>query len=173
MSLPSALVGCYRAHAMASHAQACPDWGRKNIFPFSRVAISVCILFQGMLLLRSWLGVMVPMLWHYTHETILTGGRRYIYVSIMSLLSIYFIPENCINWKLEKTAVWCNNYKNVFVLGNTLLQLWPGVIVSILRHLHAQDCPGWGFGETSLPLGGWKKVCFIPGNSFSDPGRAL
>ncbi len=88
MSLHPALGRRYRVHATASHAQDCPDWGQKNIFPSSRVAISVCILFQAMLSLRSWPGVMVHMLWHYTHETVLTGARRYIF--IMSVYKYIF-----------------------------------------------------------------------------------
>ena len=67
------LVGRYGAHASTSHAQDCPDRKlERPILPWSS-GISLCLL-QEISFLWPWSGVMVLMLWHHTHKTVLTGG---------------------------------------------------------------------------------------------------
>ena len=121
---------------MASHAQDCPDWGWKNILPFSRVAASVCILFQGMLSLRSWPGVMVHMLRHYTYETVLTGGQIYIYIYIfiMSVYKYIFYSRKLPQMEVGENFRLVYNYKSLFYSRKWFLWSWSDVKVLLLRH---------------------------------------
>ena len=171
MSFSPALGRRYRAHATASHTQDCPDWGRKNKFPSSRLTISVRILFQGILSLRSWPGVMVHMLRHYTHETVLT--EIYIYITITSVYKYIFYSRKLF-WLEAGESLF-----SIITIQTYFFQKYLRSPVLARRysvHATAFTCTrrSWlGSGETGLSLGWWKEVCFIPGNNFSGPGRAL
>ncbi len=89
-------------------------------------------LFQEMLPLQSWPGVMVHMLRHNMHETVLTGGRRDIYIPMCPYIPIcqcisVFIPGNTPvslcktvpagDWRgLTASVIPYSNYKNVIIL---------------------------------------------------------
>ena len=92
-----------------------------------------------MLSLRSWPGVMVHMLWHYTHETVLTGGQRYI--SIMSLYKcIYSREYPGLSLSVPGGALWCPCF-SITHTGLSLLEtgenlpplLFPIVIITCNR----------------------------------------
>ena len=68
------LVRRYRAHAAASHAQDCPDWElERPTFPWGS-SINMSIPENTSLWFGS--GVIVIMLQHHTHKTVLTGSWR-------------------------------------------------------------------------------------------------
>ncbi len=81
----------YRAHATASHAQDCPSWsledrpgwelgtgdGDKLFFPFQKIK-----------LLWSWAGVIVHVLRHHKHESVLVWGQMYKYIRCMCQLTV-------------------------------------------------------------------------------------
>ncbi len=97
------------AHASASHAQDCPDRKlERPILPWSS-GISLCLL-QEISFLWPWSGVMVLMLWHHMHKTVLTGSWR-IFLFSRVVISI------------------CISFQEMLSLRS-----WPGVMALMLRH---------------------------------------
>ena len=68
------LVGRCSAHATASHAQDCPDWKLGE----NSLSYSPCInvFISGNALLWPCSGIIVLVLWHHTHKTVLMGIWR-------------------------------------------------------------------------------------------------
>ncbi len=120
-----ALVRCYSAHATASHAQDCPDWRLEKTFFSHGNCINVFIPGTP-LSLWFWSGVIMLMLRHHMHKTVLTGSWRELYPQIC-LFQEYLL------WSWPGVIVfvlWRSTHKTITTRGQRLVY----VLMIVITH---------------------------------------
>ena len=110
-----ALVRRYRAHATASHAQDCPDWSLEDC-PDGPTGKQKGKIYKSQF-------------FYFQFQIMYSLRAKFVSGNIKYLFTIFTLVANV----------------TLHVLSDSFLfqsvRAWVGVMVLMLRHLHAQDCP--------------------------------